>query len=1606
MSGRLYDDRNGNKLYDAGDVPIANREVYLDANNFGVRDPNEPRVLTDAQGFYSMAGLSSQTVAVATTLDSSLVHVTPLGSNFTLQKFPLYSSVRPFGNPQAIASGDFNQDGLLDVAMALGEANKLSIRLNNGLGGFLATEIDVDLGSNGAGPTSLVVGQFDNDSRLDVALTANYSSKVIVLLNYNPTIRTFASQSAMNVGLLPIDLVAGQFGGDSKLDLAVVNQGSSTVGSTIQLLTNNGSGVFTAGAATPTGGKTSVSIVAGNFVGDASTDIAVVHASPSTTNTPNGGVTVLRGNDAGGLTLEPSYYQVGALPIDSVKADFNSDGRADMAVANFSSNSISILLGQANGTFRVQTAILGTASGAFDITVGDIDNDGDTDVIASNLTDRNISIFRNVGVNQTTGDVQFEPLENVGLGQFSLAQRMPLVVGNFDNDRTGPGGTGTLDIVTIPQQTDTLHFLSNRLVNGSRRVALTGTNSVSGLDFIIKPAILLPTYNELVNPTAIVEDETEQTITISGIKKGRTTGPALRFLASSSNPFLVANPAVSFVDGSTNATLRYTPAANANGNTVITVRAMDAGADQLFDTSDDGIFERSFTVAVLAVNDPPTFVFAADPIVTQKVSAQSFPNFIAAITPGGGSDESSQSLSAFMITADASYFTVQPVITGNGTLMFTPSPSKSGNVSVTVKLSDTGGVFIGGVDSTIKNFVISILPVNDPPSFNLSGNLSVQGSSGPQTRTNFANGFAPGGGSDEASQVVSDYLVTIDTPSIFAVLPSIDTFGTLTFTPVTDRSGIATISVRVRDNGGTLNGGIDTSIAKSFTINVSALVDTTPPTPILNSTSVTIINVSLIDLMVDFGEVVTGFALTDLVLTNATAANLTDLGSGKFTMAISPVADGVVTVSVPAASASDLASNNSLASASFTRTVDRVAAVATITTTETSPTNKQSFPIVINFGEAVAGFDATDLVVGNATVTNLVETTPGRFTATVSAIADGIVLVGFSAGIARDAAGNGNSAPVPLLVSVNTGSATYKPLLSTTEAATTPNRSFTASIDFGRVVTGFVAADLELTNATATIGDLGNGRFQVNLSAINDGNVTVRLPADRVRDANNRPNDASEPLTVRFVDTSSSDFGDAPTNVQSGFASSYPTRLVDNGAFHRRSALFLGTSSDAEPDGQPHATATGDDTNVGDDENGILFPLSNIIGVSASTTSSFIATASANGFLDAWIDFNRDGDWADAGEQVASRLALVSGSNSVAFTIPANASAGTSFARFRISTAGGLAVTGPAVDGEVEDHAVTLVSGASKSVSLKATDMGPHEIMINNGLLVVRSGSSTLWSAPATEIAKFTTLGANDAKIFEVSVPGTNLPGTVRYTGSGQPIELISNRPSIDLASLSSDKLFGLGVIDLRTTGLHQLTVRRLDVSAINVAKSLRILMDANDTLIALADWKSGTGRMENGAWVQPFTSGDAIIEIVSATAWQNEVNPFDVDGDSGISPLDVLDLINVINLNVFPNGNLPSRGNSTAKSFLDTNGDGRVDPLDVLKVINELNRSGSGEGLGEGANKGIHQQDTMSRSMIDRAMAADLSSMLGDLESESTWKRQARNLQVSRRNSRVHANG
>ncbi|MCK5108411.1 MAG: hypothetical protein KAR25_01850, partial [Methanosarcinales archaeon] len=171
--------------------------------------------------------------------------------------------------------------------------------------------------------------------------------------------------------------------------------------------------------------------------------------------------------------------------------------------------------------------------------------------------------------------------------------------------------------------------------------------------------------------------------------------------------------------------------------------------------------------------------------------------------------------------------------------------------------------------------------------------------------------------------------------------------------------------------------------------------------------------------------------------------------------------------------------------------------------------------------------------------------------------------------------------------------------------------------------------------------------------------------------------------------TSRMDWGDAPDGMT---APGYPTLMGSNGARHVIAGLWLGNPKDmpdAEPDGQPDANALGDDNDGNDDENGVVFNTPLVSGQPATVT----VTASAQGMLQGWIDFNADRDWADPGEQIFINKPLVAGSNVLTFNVPvtlAQSDAFATFARFRFSRTRGLSFDGPARDGEVEDYAVRI----------------------------------------------------------------------------------------------------------------------------------------------------------------------------------------------------------------------------------------------------------------------------------------------------------------------------
>jgi hypothetical protein len=225
--------------------------------------------------------------------------------------FNLAAASPATGNtPTAIATGDFNGDGNLDLAIANGSRNTVTILMGNGNGTFTAAASP----ATGNSPSSLVVGDFNGDGKPDLAVTNATDNTVTILLGNGDA--TFKAAASPVTGNRPSAIAAGDFNSKGKVDLAVAN----AAGNTITILLGNGDGTFTAATGPAVAGPILSPIAVADFNGDGIADLAVGGNAPA----------LFLGNGDGTFTasapLSPFFY-----PIQSVvAADLDGDGIADV----------------------------------------------------------------------------------------------------------------------------------------------------------------------------------------------------------------------------------------------------------------------------------------------------------------------------------------------------------------------------------------------------------------------------------------------------------------------------------------------------------------------------------------------------------------------------------------------------------------------------------------------------------------------------------------------------------------------------------------------------------------------------------------------------------------------------------------------------------------------------------------------------------------------------------------------------------------------------------------------------------------------------------------------------------------------------------------------------------------------------------------------------------------------------------------------------------------------------------------------------------------------------------------------------------------------------
>jgi hypothetical protein len=261
------------------------------------------------------------------------------------------------------------------------------------------------LSSDNNGVFGFAVGDFNGDRKDDLAANVRVSpsgSEVYLYLsNGNGTFQAPRRFRAGSAGEFS-SIVAGDFNNDGKLDLAVLNNNLRDNGGSIAVLLGNGKGGF----GPPLfyrirnrhGNSFPAALAAGDFNGDKKLDLAVAFANFSTNASSY--VRVLLGN-GDGTFREGVRTAAGPNPLDIAAADFNGDGRLDLVVANTlcvqscGLSYVSVLLGNGDGTFRAPATFPARGQTSLHLTVADFNGDGKPDVATANENSNTVSVLLN-----------------------------------------------------------------------------------------------------------------------------------------------------------------------------------------------------------------------------------------------------------------------------------------------------------------------------------------------------------------------------------------------------------------------------------------------------------------------------------------------------------------------------------------------------------------------------------------------------------------------------------------------------------------------------------------------------------------------------------------------------------------------------------------------------------------------------------------------------------------------------------------------------------------------------------------------------------------------------------------------------------------------------------------------------------------------------------------------------------------------------------------------------------------------------------------------------------------------------------------------------------
>ena len=282
---------------------------------------------------------------------------------------------------EAIAFGDFNRDGKLDLVTALTGGKAVAVLMGDGAGRF-STPVHFTTAYK---PHSIVVGDFNKDLKPDVAVTSTNTESATSTDGYVEVLLGngaggLLASTPFRVGESPRGIVTGDFNRDGKPDLAAANKSNS-----VSILSGNGAGSFTTASYNLNPGDVPENLAVGDFNKDGKQDLALAASFPFTTFNSYGVITIMQGNGSGGFTVSYRQYIGGETISRILAADMNGDGKDDIFATAASPSGLYGLLGDGLGGFAEPKNYSTTGSSDRLIRAGDFNGDGRLDLAGNEI---------------------------------------------------------------------------------------------------------------------------------------------------------------------------------------------------------------------------------------------------------------------------------------------------------------------------------------------------------------------------------------------------------------------------------------------------------------------------------------------------------------------------------------------------------------------------------------------------------------------------------------------------------------------------------------------------------------------------------------------------------------------------------------------------------------------------------------------------------------------------------------------------------------------------------------------------------------------------------------------------------------------------------------------------------------------------------------------------------------------------------------------------------------------------------------------------------------------------------------------------------------------